>query len=248
MIIYFSGTGNSQKIAEIMAADMDDKLVSINERIKNKNNKAVISEKPLVFVTPVYAGRLPRVAENYIRTIKFAKNKKAYFIVTCFETPHNEEKYIRKLCAEIGLEFAGFESIQMPQNYIVMYTPPTKKEAEIVVARGIEKAHSISQEILLGKPVEDKNRKISVSEKIMSSVLNPIMYGMFITAKPFYATNACTGCTTCVNNCPLNNISLIDGKPKWGNNCTHCMACIGGCPHQAIEYGKKTQGKPRYYL
>ena len=26
------------------------------------------------------------------------------------------------------------------------------------------------------------------------------------------------------------------------------MACIAGCPAEAIEYGKKTQGKPRYYL
>ncbi len=26
------------------------------------------------------------------------------------------------------------------------------------------------------------------------------------------------------------------------------MACIAGCPTEAIEYGKKTQDKPRYYL
>ena len=61
-------------------------------------------------------------------------------------------------------------------------------------------------------------------------------------------TSQCTGCGKCVERCPLNNIKLSNKKPVWGKNCTHCMACIAGCPNEAIEYGKKTQGKPRYYL
>ena len=31
-------------------------------------------------------------------------------------------------------------------------------------------------------------------------------------------------------------------------NCTHCMACICYCPAEAIEYGKKSLGKPRYHF
>ena len=44
----------------------------------------------------------------------------------------------------------------------------------------------------------------------------------------------------------MRNITLTDGKPKWGTACTHCMACICGCPVSAIEYGSKSRGKPRY--
>ena len=29
---------------------------------------------------------------------------------------------------------------------------------------------------------------------------------------------------------------------------THCMACICYCPKEAIEYGKKSKGKPRYHF
>ena len=83
---------------------------------------------------------------------------------------------------------------------------------------------------------------------IMSKVLNPIMYSMMISAKGFSATDKCTGCGKCEARCPLNNVKLVNGKPTWGKDCTHCMACIAGCPTEAIEYGKKTQGKPRYYL
>ena len=58
----------------------------------------------------------------------------------------------------------------------------------------------------------------------------------------------CVGCGKCAKMCPLNNIELKNSKPVWGKNCTHCMACICLCPTEAIEYGKKSVGKPRYHL
>lgn len=48
--------------------------------------------------------------------------------------------------------------------------------------------------------------------------------------------------------CPLNNITLQNARPVWGSNCTQCMACICYCPTRAIEYGKKSAGKPRYHF
>lgn len=60
--------------------------------------------------------------------------------------------------------------------------------------------------------------------------------------------NACIGCGKCVQLCPLNNIRLDKDKPVWGSNCTHCMACICYCPKEAIEYGKRSVGKPRYHF
>ena len=46
----------------------------------------------------------------------------------------------------------------------------------------------------------------------------------------------------------MNNIALKDGKPVWENACIHCMACICYCPKEAIEYGKKSVGQPRYHF
>ena len=56
----------------------------------------------------------------------------------------------------------------------------------------------------------------------------------------------CTGCGLCAKLCPTCAITLHDGHPVWEDNCTHCMACITRCPAEAIEYGKKSLGKPRY--
>ena len=82
--------------------------------------------------------------------------------------------------------------------------------------------------------------------KISSALVNKIFYPAFVHAKPFYTTEACIGCGKCETVCPMNNIDIIDGRPVWDNHCTHCMACICGCPEEAIEYGKKSKGKPRY--
>ena len=82
----------------------------------------------------------------------------------------------------------------------------------------------------------------------MSGPVNPIFYKCFVKADAFTASDACIGCGQCVKRCPMNNVPLEDGKPVWGKNCTHCMACICYCPKEAIEYGKKSVGQPRYHF
>ena len=82
----------------------------------------------------------------------------------------------------------------------------------------------------------------------MSGPVNPVFYTFFVKANAFQASNACIGCGQCTQKCPTNNIQLKSGKPVWDKNCTHCMACICYCPVEAIEYGKKSVGKPRYHF
>ena len=85
-------------------------------------------------------------------------------------------------------------------------------------------------------------------DRFMSGPVNSIFYQFFVKATAFQADDTCIGCGQCVKNCPKNNIALENGKPIWGNQCTHCMACICYCPTEAIEYGKKSIGKPRYHF
>ena len=42
MILYFSGTGNSRYIAEVINSVIEDKLVSINECLKNNFIRAAV--------------------------------------------------------------------------------------------------------------------------------------------------------------------------------------------------------------
>ena len=52
MILYFSGTGNSRHVAKRMAAELDDQLLDLNERIKAEDTSPVETGEDLVVVTP----------------------------------------------------------------------------------------------------------------------------------------------------------------------------------------------------
>ena len=244
MVFYFSGTGNSRYVAKRIAEVSGDEVISINQRLKNQDFSAVSSEKPLVFVGPVYAGRFPRVMDDYIRKVNFSGNTKAYFIGTCAATPWVTVEYVEKLCKEKNFALLGFNSVVMPQGYVAGGGTQPKEVNDKVLANAEPVIAKIAETI------RDKQMlpKEQPGKAVMSKVLNPIMYAMMISAKGFTVTDKCVGCGKCEERCPLNNVKLVNGKPTWGKNCTHCMACIAGCPTEAIEYGKKTQGKTRYYL
>ncbi len=245
MILYFSGTGNSGYVAKVIAKKTGHELLSINNWIKHNEKGLISSKNPLIFVCPVYSGRIPRVVEKFIKENKFEGNKKAYFIVTCFQNSWDTEKYIKKLCHEVNFQFQGAKEVLMPQNYIMMYPILDRQSADRVIDSVTPMIYEIAKQIGDGKNLN--MNKPSFKGKIMSSVINPIFYSMVVKSKKFYTTEKCTKCGICMEVCPMNNIKIIDGKPKWGNNCTHCTACINRCPSSAIEYGKKTVGKERYY-
>ncbi len=46
----------------------------------------------------------------------------------------------------------------------------------------------------------------------------------------------CTGCGTCVDACPVEAISLVDGVAQINREeCTECLTCVDECPVEAIS-------------
>jgi ferredoxin len=245
VILYFSGTGNSRYAAQVIQSVTGDELVSLNDLIKAGKQKPISSAQPLVFVTPVYAWRIPRVVEKYIRQTSFQGNTKAYFIASCGSEPHNAASYTKKLCKAKGFDFQGFKAVVMPENYIALYEAPDKETAAKQIQDATPILLEVADKIKKGQLLQA--HKASVGAKFMSSAVNPAFYRFIVSAKGFRSTEACISCGTCVQACPLNNIKLSDGEPAWGKKCTHCMACICICPKKAIEYKHKTEGKNRYF-
>lgn len=244
MVLYFSGTGNSEYAAKMTAEILEDTAVSITEKIKKRNAKEISSQTPLVFVTPTYGWRIPRVVEEWIEKVPFSGNKNVYFLMTCGGSIGNSEKYIRKLCKKKGFTFMGCQEIVMPENYIAMFPVPGEEEARSIVRKAEAVIRRTAETIKAGKVLESK--KISLADHMSSSIVNNVFYAFFVRDGKFYATDECVGCSKCARVCPLNNIKITDGRPVWNKKCTHCMACISSCPKEAIEYGKASKGKPRY--
>jgi ferredoxin len=244
MILYFTGTGNSSYAAKIIQSINGDEIVSINELMKKESKETLKSDKPFVFVCPTYAWRIPKVVEEFILETQFIGINEVYFVLTCGGDTGNSVHYVRKICKEKGFNLKGFASIEMPENYIIMFNGKEKEEANKVIERSTKKISSIAEYIKDNKNFEEE--KVMLGDKFKSSIINPVFYSAFVSSKGFYSTDSCISCGKCAELCPLNNIKLSNGKPQWGGKCTHCMACICRCPKEAIEYKNKTKGKNRY--
>lgn len=244
MVLFFSGTGNSAYVAELIADQTGDELISIMNRIRDRDHSKITAEKPLVFVTPTYGWRIPKLVEEWITKMKFTGSKKAYFVLTCGEGIGNAEKYIRRLCEKKGFEFMGCQKVVMPENYLALFPVPEEKEAAAIIKKARPVIRRAADAIRLEKPFAGK--KQTVLGDIMSGPVNGAFYTFIVRDKKFYATDACVDCGRCTAVCPLHNITLKDQKPVWNGKCTHCMACITGCPVEAIEYGRASIGKRRY--
>ena len=135
MILYFSGTGNSRHVAKRMAAELDDQLLDLNERIKAEDTSPVETGEDLVVVTPTYAWRIPRLVRDWLLKTRMAGAKRVWFVMTCGSEIGSAAGYNRALCQAKGLACMGTVQIVMPENYIAMFHAPEVEEARQIVAR-----------------------------------------------------------------------------------------------------------------
>ena len=247
MILYFSGTGNSKYVAKRIADALGDALVNLNDRIKasatlrpSKPASGLLSSRQLTL------GAFRASCATGFGKRNCAARSRSWFVMTCGSEIGNADKYNRELCTEKAISCMGTAQIVMPENYIAMFSAPQADEARKIVAKAepsIDRAIAAIQRNQSFAPTRN-----NLYDRFMSGPVNPIFYRFFVKANAFTVSDACISCGQCAKRCPMNNVTLKDGKPVWGKACTHCMACICYCPVSAIEYGKKSVGQPRYHF
>ena len=258
MIFYFSGCGNSRFVAETIVAGLNDTLVFIPEAVREGRYEYELAEdERLGFVYPVYAWAPPKLVLDFVQKLNVkvpepvegpTSNLYLFFACTCGDECGLTEKIFRQAVEEKGWQLSACFSVQMPETYIGM--PGFKLDTEEKAKQKIEAAHATLtrniprllneepfSEMVLGKAAWLKSRVINKS------------FNHYATDdKKYLSTDGCIHCGKCVEVCPLKNIILEDGRPKWNGNCTMCMACYHHCPVNAIQYGKATVGKGQYYF
>lgn len=246
MVLCFSGTGNSRYMARRIAEGLQDEITDLNAKIKANDNSPIRTERDVIVVAPTYAWRIPRIVEDWLSKTELAGAERMWFVMDCGSEIGNAAKYNRRLADQKHLRYMGTAQIVMPENYIAMFGVPQTEEARKIVEKAEPGIDAAIAHIRAGRSFAAPRNNFY--DRIVSGPVNPVFYRFFVKSSPFHANDACIGCGRCVKNCPMNCIRLENGKPIWGKGCTHCMACICYCPAEAIEYGKKSIGKPRYHF
>ena len=246
MVLYFSATGNTEYIAQEIAKRLDDECINLNPRIKAGDNSVLRSEKPFVICAPIIVCEMPRFLHKYLEKQSFLGSRDVYFIFTSGGYCGCAGVLSKKLMEKKMMNYCGHAEFRMPRNYMASdaYPQLTQEEIEARILESKGRLDEVAESIRCG--MELSARHVQLWETLVTVPFNPVWVKLKLTAKDFYVTDKCIGCGICEKRCPLNNISLKDKKPVWGNACTHCMACIGNCPAEAIEYGNISQTKEKY--
>ena len=248
MVLYYSSTGNTQFIAKQIARLLGDDSINLLTRIKEHDYSEIHSDTPFVICSPVYVCEMPRFFFEYLKNVTLTGNRQVYFIFTSGGYAGIAGRLAHRLARRKGMEYMGRAEFRMPRNYPVSTRYPMLSDEEVKtrILKSRKKIPQVAARIKHGMKL--RARYITQTEMFIALPFNPLWVKYRQLASPFYTTDKCIGCGKCERLCPLNNIRLANGKPNWGENCMHCMACLGNCPVDAIEYGDRTQDKPKYRI
>ena len=249
MIFYFSGCGNSKHVAETIAEGLNDTLIFIPEAAREGRYDYELAEgESLGFVFPVYAWAPPKLVLDFLQKLQLkTKPNYLYFACTCGDECGHTEKILRKAVEAKGWNLSACFSMKMPETYIGM--PGFKLDTEEKAKQKIAEADATLKRNLPRLINKERFSEMTLGKAawLKSYVINGSFNKYATNDKKYLSTDKCISCGKCVKICPLQNITLEDGCPKWHGNCTMCMACYHHCPVNAIQYGKGTVGKGQYY-
>ena len=253
MIFYFSGTGNSRWVAENVATSFDDKVIAMSDFFHDGRLETpeftVKPDEYIGFVFPVYSWGIPPLVGTFVERVCIHNynNNRIFGIFTCGDECGNTHQMFLKLMQAKGWTCRHIYSVQMPNNYI--FFPGFDVDSKELEKSKIEKAAQLLP--TLTQAIRDDRPIIAYTKGNLTFLKSGLIYPLFVKyardSRPFHTTDACTSCGLCAKLCPTKNITVAD-KPVWGKYCEQCLSCIHRCPSRAIEYGKISKKKGRYYF
>ncbi|MCH5228803.1 MAG: EFR1 family ferrodoxin [Muribaculaceae bacterium] len=250
MVFYFSGTGNTTFVATTLSNFLNIPLRFIPE---TEISTLDIPSERILIVFPVYSWGVPPLVSKFIKDLGKdfwekvkAKDLSVDCVMTCGDEVALAPEMITKDLWNQGIELTSIWSVIMPNNYVLLpgfdVDPIEVEKSKLAACEG--RILEIAQALNRGEKRIDVTRgKIAW---LKSRIVFPLFKKWGIFPKNWHYSDSCISCGKCANICPLINVKMENGHPKWGNRCCSCLGCYHVCPVHAVEYGKETQKKGQY--
>ena len=256
MIFYFSGTGNTQWVAQQLAEATGDKLYYIPDELKQGSLQYTLTDdERLGFCFPTHGWQPPRIVREFIRKSTFtwqsansSSQPYVYALTTCGDNMGYAMRILRKELRHHQMLLDAAFAIVMPEsNVCFSFLHLDSEESEVrKIAAARKRLPHICQQIV--------ERKRDVEELVRGAIPYTYTYVIggyynkhLITDRKFWVdTDACIQCGLCAKKCPVDDITGT--PPIWQHNgkCTNCLACYHYCPTHAIHWGSMQRGQ--YYF
>ena len=243
LIIYFSQTGNTEKIAKAIKKGIlnSDHICDLAQIKKVDSN--ILENYDLIGIgTPTFFYREPKNVQIFIQNLKKTNEKHCFIFCTHGSLIGNTFYYMNEELTKKGYTVIGFfdsygySSIQFyPQP---MHTEGHPDEIELREAEEFGKhICEISQKIQDGQTGLIPKFEL-ISKTWWARQSNQLTLEILRKISPKFKINVdkCIKCLTCQENCPTDAIDVEANPPEiQKEDCIFCWYCEKACPERAIE-------------
>ena len=220
--IYFSPSGNSQKVADLIAKNFGQDPENCNLLIFN-DEKELESDDVAVVVMPVFAGRIPKTARERLSKIK-GNNTPAIAVV-------------------------NYGNAHVTDSLLELVDLLKENKFNVIAAASTVSHHSIFDGVAVGRPDDSDIAKIDeFSQKCIEKLESGESLSSEIPGNRPYTEykqlpfvvgcdeSVCAFCYDCVSICPEKAIPEDDPIETDLDLCSRCTACISICPEDARKF------------
>jgi ferredoxin len=234
-IFYFSGTGNTELLAEEYAAVLSvcGCAVGLNkiEKFTLAGAAPQIANGTVLGIGyPIHAFNAPKIVFDFIKLLPSGGGKKVFLFKCSGDSFMNggSTAPIREALTKKGYRVKLEELLVMPGNIAAAH-PAAYAHALYKIAR--DKIAASCADLLAGKERLQQNNLL---EDFFTSISIGEQKNAYRLGKYFYTRDSCTGCGCCMKNCPTGNITIVKGRPVFAKNCIACFRCVYLCPSSSI--------------
>lgn len=251
MVLFYSGTGNTEFVARSIGNILDEKVNFIPH---TDPGTLEFNGKHIIFCFPVYSWGVPPLVLEFIKRISavFIKhvhdlNIPVHLVCTAGDEVAMTVEQFRRAIVGRGLDNGGAWSVIMPNDYVML--PGFNVDPDNIALSKIRDAEPRIRQICdhIDKNKFDTDVIVGKWPKLKSKFIYPLFVKYGVQPKRWQVSAKCISCGKCSSVCPVDNVAIVDGRPFWERNCVSCTACYQVCPVKAISYGSFTNGKGQYY-
>jgi len=244
VIFYFSGTGNNLSVARHIANRLKDTEIIHVSNLEDTLAREESYER-IGFTFPIYYLHMPGAMKEIISKVKFKVDQYIFGVSAHAGNSGMAMEDLREIINKQNGKLSAEFRVRMPGSYIAQYGAFPKFICNLLYKREQKKILEIS--LMIKRKDSTDIIKPGIIAKLSEKSSIKEITNFKKKDEYFNVNDKCLHCEVCKNVCPVNNIEMTEGKPKWKNNCEQCMACIQWCPTHAINFSYKTQNRKRYF-
>ncbi len=247
LILYFSGTGSTKWIAELMQSCLLHSEICTADlfSVENSTNLNLIDYDAFIIGTPVYHGAPSNMIKKYFDLLSpLSKRTPAFIFNTRAWCSCNTNRLLAKQLLKKNIITVKDRDYQTPASDGALILPVYKKF--FTFEKNIHaKIHRDCMDFLEQLRAEQLYGYIPRFR--FSSIINSPnkLMGQMITFKIFLHQDKCVKCGRCIQNCPHHALKRSkSGYPLFLiAKCENCYRCIHHCPAKALSLSKRTTPK-----